>query len=198
MDDLITAYSMVFATNTVNYAQAGYTLSLGGVGDPYIYGEFTYPGHCQPSGACTVLLYQTGDGDNYQYWENYNTISHQIYMYQGDGITESELANTPYDPTNSGNRTYWWGNTWYSQYMGENINDADSMPGTQSKKATFTSVYYQPSLDGGNEPPRTLTGLPSRIPVSYNGNRWCVQRITSYTAFNLWTNFSGCPSGTPS
>jgi len=187
---------MVFASQTNNYAQAGYTISPG-QSLPYTYGEFTYPGHCQPSGSCTSLYTTTNDGDNYQYWENYNPLAKQIYMYQGYGNgLVVELANTPYDPADSSNSTYWWGNAWYSEYSGENINPQDDMPGTAAKKATFTSVNYEPTLDNGNEPPTTLTGLTSHQAFSDEQTYWCVQMVNS-TAFNLWTN-GGCPPGTPS
>lgn len=155
--DFITAYSMVYpdSTSTNNYAQAGYTISPG-ESNPYQYGEFTWTG-CTPSGSCTALYQQTTDGENYQYFENYNPLDHKMYMYQQDSLGNLvELANTPYDPTNSGNGSNYWPGPWVSDYMGENLNLGDDIPGTSTKKASFTSIMYEPSVDTGNEPPTTL------------------------------------------
>lgn len=184
--DSISAWSMILDTNGINYAQSGYTQN-GGQGSTYYFSEYSDSG-CS-GGACTRYFGATTDGNNNQFWETYDQGDHSIYMFIDGSIVQA----TPYDPTNSGGANYWPG-PWSQQYLGENYNVQDDMPGTSGEKATFTSVAYSPTPSNFNGNVQDNWQPIVNPQLAKVTTYWCVDGFNN-NAFNIWTQGT-CPSGT--
>ncbi len=187
-NDFITVWSMVTDNTASNYAQSGWTISPG-QSTPQIFSEYTYTS-C-PGGFCDVFGPNTTGGQNFQYWQDFDTCCNVRSIDMG--YSNTLLDFTRYDPTDSNNGTNHWPGPWQHQYYGETLNNANDMPGTSANPTPFTSVAYLTNINTSGAYPPGFTSITAHSASSAKST-WCVV-ATSGTAFNLYTG--SCPSGTP-
>ncbi len=178
-----------------NYAQAGYTISPS-KSLPEIFAEFTSTS-CLGN-VCTELYNNgvtTSDGDNFQYITSYVTTQSKILMdisNSGSPLGTNEIASTDYNPMDKGAHSgvNYWPVPWESEYSGENQNLGDDVPGTATKKASFTSVDYSLQMTS-SMPPSNLTSITSHSQFPRSESYWCIQDVAA-NAFNIWTTSTTC------
>jgi len=192
-NDFITAWSMIADSNSIggNYAQSGWTISRGQT-TPQIFSEYTYTS-C-PFGFCDVFGPNTTGGQNFQYWQDFDTCCNVRSIDMGYGSTLLDF--TAYDPTNSNNGANSWPGPWQHQDYAETLNTANDMPGTATNPTSFTSVAYLTTINTSGAYPPGFTGITAHSASSDKISQWCVV-AKSGTAFDLYTAGS-CPTGTPS
>jgi hypothetical protein len=182
-NDFITAWSLTIGAQGTNYAQAGYFKYRSSSGYSW-YAENSDP-NC-PNGWCRTLYGSTSSGDNYQYYELYNTSTHAVEMYVG-GIL---LQATNYDPQCTNSCSMYWDTPWTEQFSGETFNSENDLPGSIGYKATFSSLGYASSKWNGQGTP-SFSGLGSTPSPNSTRSYYC-HDVPDSSSFNIWTEGGSC------
>jgi hypothetical protein len=180
-NDFIYAWSMIEDTNGNNYAQIGYRINHGS-GTTYIWSEYKYSscggGFCDSTGPAT------SNGQNYQYYEDFDTY---IYYDIDMGYGGTLLDATAYDPSCTCVGANYWPGPWKHQFFGENYNAGDDVPGLSTSHATFSSLGWEQNPNSSGARPPTFSLITSHsTPPDYSQNYYCTQQ-NSASSFDMWT-----------